>query len=354
MRNCFSFYTDVKDIIKVGISNELLTDGDAICRMVKNREWGILWLFGRNVSLDLMKPSDIVDSRILFSALDWGWGHVSRGIGLLDEMAANRNDLFIACNQAQRDVFELYFPSVTFIDHDGYDFNFRGKGNFTLDMLRNYKRLKKRQKKELSEVDEYINKHKIDYVISDHRYAFRSKDKPSFFITHQLNLPVKWWQKSVQLKHQNLMTEFTSVWVPDTEDQLYSGKLSNDIEGLEIEYMGPKSRFSRYSTTPEKNGPPVIIASGPTVYAQQLVDEFVLKYPKAIVICEEGLSIPQGHERISGNWLDQDSAIIESSFVVSRSGYSTIMDLVLLGTPHELIPTPGQAEQIFLSKRIRD
>jgi len=38
--------------------------------------------------------------------------------------------------------------------------------------------------------------------------------------------------------------------------------------------------------------------------------------------------------------------------IISRSGYSTIMDLVMLNclSKAELIPTPGQTEQEYLSE----
>jgi len=36
--------------------------------------------------------------------------------------------------------------------------------------------------------------------------------------------------------------------------------------------------------------------------------------------------------------------------VISRSGYSTIMDLAILGKKAILVPTPGQTEQEYLAK----
>lgn len=45
-------------------------------------------------------------------------------------------------------------------------------------------------------------------------------------------------------------------------------------------------------------------------------------------------------------------AIERSAFIISRSGYTTIMDLVKLGHPALLIPTPGQTEQEYLAKHL--
>jgi len=45
-----------------------------------------------------------------------------------------------------------------------------------------------------------------------------------------------------------------------------------------------------------------------------------------------------------------EKAIAESEIVISRSGYTTLMDLVFLEKKAILIPTPGQTEQEYLAK----
>ena len=45
-----------------------------------------------------------------------------------------------------------------------------------------------------------------------------------------------------------------------------------------------------------------------------------------------------------------NQAILQSSLIISRSGYTTIMDLVKLKKKAILIPTPGQGEQEYLAK----
>jgi UDP-N-acetylglucosamine:LPS N-acetylglucosamine transferase len=44
----------------------------------------------------------------------------------------------------------------------------------------------------------------------------------------------------------------------------------------------------------------------------------------------------------------------EASIVVSRCGYSTVMDLVALGKPSILVPTPGQTEQEYLATHLME
>jgi UDP-N-acetylglucosamine:LPS N-acetylglucosamine transferase len=42
----------------------------------------------------------------------------------------------------------------------------------------------------------------------------------------------------------------------------------------------------------------------------------------------------------------------EASLIISRCGYSTVMDLAVLKKKSILVPTPGQAEQEYLAKHL--
>jgi len=42
----------------------------------------------------------------------------------------------------------------------------------------------------------------------------------------------------------------------------------------------------------------------------------------------------------------------QAEWIICRSGYSTIMELLSLQKKAILIPTPGQTEQIYLAKRL--
>ena len=48
-----------------------------------------------------------------------------------------------------------------------------------------------------------------------------------------------------------------------------------------------------------------------------------------------------------------NEVICASKIVISRSGYSTIMDLAMTGKKAILIPTPGQTEQEYLADNLK-
>jgi hypothetical protein len=302
-----------------------------------------------------VEPKDIHDKQILISPLNWGMGHVARCIPLIDMLLKNGNTLFVAANSQQIKIFKCYFPLLQYIEHSGYPFGFGGKGRFEMDLLRQMNKLRGRLKNELKEVEYLVDLHKIDVVISDHRYGFRSEKCPSFFLTHQLNLPVKWYEGWVQKIHHNYLRKFDEIWVPDKEDSHYAGELSRNKASLNAKYIGILSRFSMVEKV-EKDLDEIIIVSGPTVYAEQFLKEILRSQEKPtkdkVVICSDEL-IPI--ENIAGftfisskDWRVADSYILRAKKIISRSGYSTLMDLQELNVSYEISATPGQREQEYL------
>jgi predicted glycosyltransferase len=49
---------------------------------------------------------------------------------------------------------------------------------------------------------------------------------------------------------------------------------------------------------------------------------------------------------------DLEAALNSSKLIISRSGYTTIMDLAKLEKKAIFIPTPGQFEQLYLSEKL--
>ena len=295
-----------------------------------------------------MKPSDITNSTILFSPLNWGMGHVSRSISLLDELIENGNRIIVACDEDQRKIYKCYFDNVRYANHEGYPFEFGGKGNFAWDLSKRMSSLNQRMRQERGEVEKMVDKYKVDVVLSDHRYGFFSMKVPSIFITHQVNLPTRWYEWSVASVHRSLMGLFSTIWVMDESSNRLAGKLSKSSRDKRIEFIGPYTRFSRYEIPKERNGKTVLILSGPDIYAKQLLDAF--ENQADLIIGRE--SVIKSTEKFvtPKDWLEQDQIILNASKIISRSGYSTIMDLDYLGAESVLIPTIGQREQVYLAK----
>lgn len=299
-----------------------------------------------------MRPEHIQNKRILFAALNWGMGHVARSIPLLQQLQQQGNELFIAGNEVQIHVFKQYLSIDRSIPLSDYPFRFRGKGRFVLDLILSYPKLRVRLRKERSEVEDLVKQLNIDLVISDHRYGFRSDEVKSICITHQLNLPVPGVFAIAQNRHQKLLKKFDHLWIPDLEDSSLAGDLSINSKGYSCSYIGALSRFATTIQSKEVEGI-VVIVSGPKPYNQQLIDHVLdTRYSEELTfIAPECLSIPAEFKRIDGSdWIKQDKIILQSRKIITRSGYSSIMDNYFLNKEIEYIPTPGQREQGYLFK----
>lgn len=292
----------------------------------------------------LICPEEIEGKRILISPLNWGWGHVSRCIPVIKDLLGRRNSLVVACTDEQRAVFEEYFSELQFVDHDPYPFYFGGKGHFTFDMLRRRKALNARLKREFTETEALVDRWKIDIVLSDHRYGFRSRRVPSFFLTHQVNLPVRFGEGWVQSLHHKLIREFDGLWIFDNEKHSLAGNLSVNTGRFPAFYMGPRSRFEGCSDSERGTGT-VVILSGPEVYARMFLQRFAGR-EDYVFIGPPSLEAEQ--VRLIHGWRNQDAYICKASRLIAPSGYSTIMDAHFLRVDTELYPTPGQREQEYL------
>jgi len=286
-------------------------------------------------------------------------GHVSRCIPLIDRLLRQNNAVVIAGDSSQLAIFKQYFPELEMVLHEGYPFRFGERGNFALDLAVRFVALNRRLKEELEETEKWVAKFQIDLVISDHRYGFRSSKVPSIMLCHQLNLPVKKLEGWVQRIHHNLLRQFTAIWVPDFSDSRLAGELSQNKAQLNAQFIGPLSRFERYTEKPNKNIDEVIVISGPLVYGEHFMRQIVSnsKIKRAVLIASPDLTeqfssqIAERKEieiHSSADWLACDQLILRAKKLVSRSGYSTLMDIHELGIPYELSATPGQREQEYL------
>jgi hypothetical protein len=63
-----------------------------------------------------MLPSEIQNKRVLISPLNWGMGHVSRCIGLVNQLISQENSIYIACDEEQQQILfviqDIPFVSV--------------------------------------------------------------------------------------------------------------------------------------------------------------------------------------------------------------------------------------------------
>jgi UDP-N-acetylglucosamine transferase subunit ALG13 len=297
--------------------------------------------------------------RILICPLDWGLGHATRCIPIIEELIKLKCDVYIASDGGALSLLKDEFPALTFLEITGYHPRYTSRF-LILSLVFQLPKFLRTIRKEHREIEAIRKSHRIDFIISDNRYGCWSPEIPSVFITHQLAIQMPMFSRLINFFIQMKIKNFSACWVPDVAgEQSLAGKLSVNTD-LNVVHIGHLSRFQRV-TAEQRKYEILAIISGPepqrTVFEKLIREELSKSGKRAMMV----KGIPHSrHRKISGD-LDEIShfpakemnqVILESDIVISRPGYSTIMDLAKLEKSAVFIPTPGQTEQEYLGKRL--
>ena len=240
------------------------------------------------------------------------------------------------------------FPDLPSFTLTGYRPFYSSKGSFIGSLFWQIPKFIRTIRAEHEEIEKLILREGIDLVISDNRFGCWSKKVPSIIITHQLRIlaPV-FLSAMINFVNRRLIRKFSAIWVPDWEG---TGALSGPMvaaDGLTVRYIGPLSRFQAIGPIAKKYEILALI-SGPEPQRETLRNLLQTQIKKsgrpALIVC--GLPDQDLLET------ELNRAIAEARIVISRSGYSTIMDLAALGGKAIFIPTPGQPEQEYLGREL--
>lgn len=209
-------------------------------------------------------------------------------------------------------------------------------------------------------VAQIVENENIVGVISDNRFGVLSKKVPSVYITHQLNVLSGKTSIITSKIHQKIIKQFDECWVPDVEiDSNFSGVLGHlNKHKLNLKYIGILSRFKKQKTVIKYDL--LVLLSGPepqrTLLEEKLLVELktyngTILFVRGVLKNKIKITTPTNFKVIDflgSNELEK--AINQSGLVLSRSGYSTIMDLAVLEKKAFFIPTPNQFEQEYLAE----
>lgn len=304
------------------------------------------------------------DNNILVAPLNWGLGHATRCIPIINALEENGFTPILASDGVALAMLRKEFPHLQVLELPSYDIEYAKNGaNFKWKMLANVPKMVDAILLEKKIVKKWVKEYGLSGIISDNRLGVLSKKVPSVFITHQLNVLTgnTTWISSKM--HQFIIKKYTECWVPDREEKPnLTGKLGHlKKPDDKIRYIGPLSRF-RLLEMPKKYDLMVIL-SGPEpqrgILESQLRDD-LQQFDGKIIFISGKVEAKQKKEQIGNithyNFMTTDQleiAFNESENVLCRSGYTTVMDLAKLGKKAFFIPTPGQYEQEYLAKKLK-
>ena len=219
-----------------------------------------------------------------------------------------------------------------------------------------------------------IHANNINFVISDNRFGLWNKDIKTVYVTHQLRIPFPRafrFLEFIGIKiHRAVASRYDHCFIPDLPGEVnLSGRLSHGLKlPANAVYVGILSRFSEPD---DDQGSPApgemyncVILSGPepqrTMLEKKLSNIFRFQDKKTLFLRgkpeENALSEKSGKMIYASHLTAREmiKAVKHSDVIVSRSGYTTLMELVSMKRTALLIPTPGQTEQEYLSSYLHN
>lgn len=305
--------------------------------------------------------------RILVAPLNWGLGHATRCIPIINALIDHGHEPYIASDGVALSLLQKEFPNLDSFELSSYKIKYPEKGkNFKLKMIWDSPKVLKAMAKERKKIKKLAKELKLDGVISDNRLGVYSKKVPCVFITHQLNVlsgNTTWFSSKM---HQKIIKKYSTCWVPDVEGKPnLTGKLGHIKKSkLNITYLGPLSRFQKKEVRLKYDL--MVLLSGPepqrTLLETKLLNELQEYSGKVLFVkgkienkkVREKFAMAKGEITIHNFMKSKalEKAINSSQLILCRSGYTTVMDLAKLEKKAFFIPTPGQYEQEYLAKRL--
>jgi len=301
--------------------------------------------------------------RIIFGICSWGLGHATRSLPIIRKFIREGDEVtVVSFGRALTLLRNELGERVNFAELSDYQppstLNPR---RLVLDAFLSTPEYLFAMKREHRFVEKLLNDGKIDAIFSDNRFGFYSINAPSYFMTHQLRilnpLDFRVLESGSEIFNRWFLERSAGVIVPDFKENGLSGRLSHGLSVIDedrLNYIGVLSDFT-YRPVPQDLD--VFVSVSGFEPQRSVFEELVLTQmagfgrSSVVSLGRPAETEMRGNVRVQGlsSKEEQEVLLNRAKVVVSRSGYSTLMDLCVLQKKALLIPTPGQTEQEYLA-----
>lgn len=308
--------------------------------------------------------------RVLFAVHDWGLGHATRCLVLIRALIVRGDAVTVLMAPS---------PGLRLLQAElGQDCEFypypdipkplgRSPPLFYVAMSLSMPRVWIRFKREHRLTERLVAERGFDRVVSDTRLGVWSRAVPSYCIFHSLRQIIpgrpQALEKLVEWGQYKLLKNYRKVLIPDSaEDGGLSGELGHD-PALDwgrgrLVYLGPLSGVDRADVAADIDY--FFSLSGIEPQRSLLEQKVLAALPRLsgrIVVARGRPDAGGQSQTIDGatvyDYLDrraQAEMLNRARIVITRSGYTTLMECAELGKRALFVPTPGQSEQEYLAR----
>lgn len=207
--------------------------------------------------------------------------------------------------------------------------------------------------------------HGFDRIVSDSRFGMALEEIPSFYIFHSLRQIIpgrpRRLEQFVEWNQRRLLARAQQILVPDSLRSGLAGDLCHDLAcdwSGRVSYIGILASVARMSVPVDIDCFISVSGAEPQrAVFERLVLEQVAGLPGRVVVA---LGRPEASEIVHDDgrvtiygYLERErqaEMMNRARLIVTRSGYTTLMELAELGKKALLVPTLGQSEQEYLAE----
>jgi len=185
--------------------------------------------------------------KILVAPLNWGLGHATRCIPIIQALLENGFVPILASDGDALQLLKKEFPSLTIYLLPSYKISYAKKSYlFKFKFLLRSFHIIKAIWAEKKMTQKIHKKENLNGIISDNRLGIRLSSIKSVFITHQIHVLSGKTTFLTSWLHQFYIKKFDTCWIPDVEfSPSLSGKLGHfrKKQKFKVTYIGPLSRY---------------------------------------------------------------------------------------------------------------
>jgi uncharacterized protein (TIGR00661 family) len=296
--------------------------------------------------------------KILFGVSDWGLGHATRDIPLIEGLLAKKARVDIVSTGRAMILLRNYFgKKCNYYDIPTMKVRY-SKGRMLIPkFITTLPLMFLEITKSRRTIKRIIRENKYDKVISDCRFDTYDKRSNSILINHQLWIAKPFYTFPISsFLVFNANKNFGRIIVPDFPGSILTDSFSNSMSYfVPVDFIGIISHLKKKKLKQDIDY--FISLSGPepqrTVLEHKIFEQ--IKHLKGKVVI--GLGKPEDKTVTKKNnieiygFLDaekQEEMMNRAKFIISRPGYTTVMDIIELEKRKALfIPTPSQPEQEY-------
>jgi len=305
--------------------------------------------------------------KALFAVSSLGLGHATRSLAIIKHFMKEYDITIISHGNALKFLQEeLSQSNTTFMEVEDYPKLERGERMYFylylfMDLIKTNFVIRDEHKMTNEMEDDF------SFIFSDGRYGIYSKRVPSFLLSHQISfMPPKWlsfFKFVTDFSNYLYFKNFNKVFIADYKkyDESLAGNLSHTplTHFFSHDYIGIVSSYKKLDIKEDVDY--LFIISG---YLEDKKKSFISKLleqakkldgKKVFILGDVGKhDVTQMQEdditiypSVTKDF--RNELFCRAKIIVSRTGYTTIMDLVELDKKAILFPTPNSTEQEYLA-----